>query len=81
MQLHDLGSFVFHWVSKNINIKVYRTVSLPVVLYVFETCALTLREEYRQRVLVNRLLRKVFGSKSEEVIKRKRKLCSEEVYG
>jgi len=49
------------------------------VLYGFETWSLTLREEYGQRVLVNRLLRKVFGSKSEEVIRR-RKLHSEEVY-
>lgn len=43
------------------------------MLYGFETWALTLREEYRQRVLVSRLLRKVFGSKSEEVIKKKKR--------
>jgi len=59
-------------VSKNIKIKVYRIASLPVVLCGFETWSLTLREEYGQRVLVNRLLRKVFGSKSEEVIRRRR---------
>jgi hypothetical protein len=41
------------------------------VLYGFKTWSLTLREEYRQRVLVNRLLRKVFGSKSEEVVRRR----------
>jgi hypothetical protein len=40
---------------------------------------LTLREEYGQRVFVNRLLKKVFGSKSKEVIRRRRKLHSEEV--
>lgn len=67
-------------VSKNIKIKVYRTASLPVVLRGFETWSFTLREEYGQKVLVNRLLRKVFGSKSEEVIIRRRKLHSEEVY-
>jgi hypothetical protein len=50
------------------------------VLYGFETWSLTLKEEYGQRVLVNRLLRKVFGSESDEVIRRRRKLHSEEVY-
>jgi len=49
------------------------------VLYGFETWSLTFREKYGQRVLVNRLLRKVYESKSEEVIRR-RKLHSEEVY-
>jgi hypothetical protein len=50
------------------------------VLYGFETWSLTVREEYGQSVLVNRLLRKVFGSKSEEVVRRRRKLHNEEVY-
>lgn len=50
------------------------------MLYGFETWSLTVREEYGHRVLVNRLLRKVFGSKSEEVVRRRKKLHSEEVY-
>ena len=32
-------------ISKNLNIKIYRTIILPVVLYGCETWSLTLREE------------------------------------
>ena len=45
--------------SKNLNIKIYRTIILPVVLYGCETWSLTLREERRLRVFENRVLRKV----------------------
>jgi hypothetical protein len=55
-----------HLVSKNLNIKIYETVILPVVLYGFEIWSLTLREEHRLRVLENRVLRKIFGPKWEE---------------
>jgi hypothetical protein len=58
---------VFQFVSKNIKIKIYRTIILPVVLYGCETWSLTLREEYRPRVFENRVLRKIFGSKRHEV--------------
>ena len=47
--------------SKNLKIKIYRTITLPVVLYGCETWSLTLREERRLRVFENRVLRKVFG--------------------
>jgi hypothetical protein len=53
-------------ISKNIKIKIYKTVILPVVLYGCETWSLTLREEYRLRVFENRVLRRIFGSKREE---------------
>jgi hypothetical protein len=52
-------------ISKNLKIKIYRTVILPVVLYGYETWSLTLREEHRLRVFENRVLR-IFGSKREE---------------
>ena len=42
--------------SKNLKIKIYRTIILPVVLYGCETWSLTLREEHRLRVLENRVL-------------------------
>jgi len=42
--------------SKNLKIKIYRTIILPVVLYGCETCSLTLREEHRLRVFENRVL-------------------------
>ena len=52
--------------SKNLKIKIYRTIILPVVLYGCETWSLTLREERRLRVFENRVLR-VFGPKRDEV--------------
>jgi hypothetical protein len=52
--------------SKNGKIKIYR--SLPVVLYRCETWSLTLREERGLVVFENRVLRRIFGSKREEVI-------------
>jgi hypothetical protein len=52
--------------SKNAKIKTYRTVILPVALYVCETWSLTLREEHRLRVLENRVPRKIFGPKRDE---------------
>jgi hypothetical protein len=54
-------------VSKNLKIKIYRTIILPVVLYGCETWSLTLREERRLRVFENRVLRRVFGPKRDEV--------------
>ena len=53
---------------KNLKIKIYRTIILPVVLYGCETWSLTLREERRMRVFENRLLRRIFGPKRDEVI-------------
>jgi len=54
--------------SKNIKIKVHRTIILPVVLYGCETWLLTMGEENRLRVFENRVLRKIFGPKRDEVI-------------
>jgi hypothetical protein len=47
--------------SKNLKIKIYRTIILPVVLYECETWSLTLIEERRLRVFENRVSRKYFG--------------------
>jgi len=47
--------------SKDLKIKIYRTIILPVVLYGCETWSLTLRDERRLRVFENRVLRTVFG--------------------
>jgi len=52
---------------------------LPVVLYGCETWSLTLREECRLRVFENRLLRRIFGSKRDEVTGDWRKLHKEEL--
>ena len=48
-------------VSKNLKIKIYRTIILPVVLYECETWVLTLKKEHRLRVFENRILRRIFG--------------------
>jgi len=53
--------------SKNIKIKIYRTLILPVVLYGCETWSLTLREEGNLRVFVNRVLRRIFGPNWDKV--------------
>jgi len=54
--------------SKKLKIKIYRTIILPVVLYGCVTWSLTLREERRLRVFENRVLRRVFGPKRDEVM-------------
>jgi len=64
---------------KNLKIKIYRTIILPVVLYGCETWLLTLREEHRLRVFENRVLRRVCGSKRDEVTGEWRKLHNEEL--
>jgi hypothetical protein len=66
------------WLSKNLKIKIYRTVILPVVLYGCETLSLTLKEEHRLRVLLNRLLR-IFVPMRDEVTKEWRELHTEEL--
>ena len=54
--------------SKNLKIKIYRTVILPVVLYGCEAWSLTLREERKlRRVFENMVLRRIFGPRRDEV--------------
>ena len=52
--------------SKNMEIKIYKTIILPFVLYGCETWSPTLREESRLRVFENRILRRIFGPKRDE---------------
>ena len=67
--------------SKNLKIKLYRTIILPVVLYGCESWSLTLREERRLRVFENGVLRRIFGPKRDEVTGEWRKLHNEELKG
>ena len=62
----------------SINVKniIYRTIILPVVLYGCETWSLTLREKRRLRVFENRVLRRIFGPKRDEVTGEWRKLLN-----
>jgi dihydrofolate reductase len=53
--------------SRNLKVKTYKTIILPVVLYGRETWSLALREEHRLRVPENRVLRRTFGPNRDEV--------------
>ncbi|KAJ4437682.1 hypothetical protein ANN_17827 [Periplaneta americana] len=65
--------------SKNLKVRIYKTVTLPVVLHGCETWTPTLREEQRLRVFENKVLRKIFGAKRNEVTGEWRKLHNEEL--
>jgi hypothetical protein len=64
---------------KNIKIRVYRTIILAVVLYGCETWSLTLRNEQSLRVFENRVLRRIFGPKTDKVTGEWRRLHNEEL--
>jgi hypothetical protein len=66
--------------SKNIKIRIYKIIILPEVLYGCETWSLILREEQRLRVFENRVLRRIFGPKRDEVTGDWRKLHDEELH-
>jgi hypothetical protein len=65
--------------SKNLTIRIYKTIILPVVLYGCETWSLILREEHRLRVFENRVQRGILGPKIGEVRGEWRKLHNEEL--
>jgi len=65
--------------SKNLKIKIYRTIILPVVLYECETWSLKLREERKLRLFENMVLRRIFGSRRDEVMGEWRRLHNEEL--
>jgi hypothetical protein len=58
---------------------IYKTIILPVVLYGWETWSLILTKERRLRVFENRVLRRVFGPKRDEVTGEWRKLHSKKL--
>jgi hypothetical protein len=65
---------------QDIEVRIYKTIILPVVLYGCETWSLTLREERRLRVFEDRVLRRIFGPKRDEVTGGWRKLHNEELH-
>ena len=65
--------------SKNLKIKINRTLILSVVLYGCETWSLTLREERKLRVFENMVLRRIFGPRIDEVTGEWRRLHNEEL--
>jgi hypothetical protein len=64
---------------KNVKIRICKTIILPVVLYGCESWYLTLREEHRQRMYENRVLRRISGPKRDEVTGAWKKLHNEEL--
>jgi hypothetical protein len=66
--------------SRNLQVKIYKIIIIPVVLYGCETWFLTLREEHRLKVFENRVLRRIFGPKRDEVTGDWRKLHSGELH-
>jgi hypothetical protein len=66
--------------SKNVKIRIYKTVILPVVLYGCNIWSLALREEYRLKTFEERVLRRIFGPMTDEVIGVSRKLHNAEFH-
>jgi len=60
-------SFVFQFVIHKYEIKIYRNIILPVVLYVSQTWSFTKKVERRLRAFENRVLNRAFGPKKDEV--------------
>jgi hypothetical protein len=65
--------------SKNLEIKIYKTIILPVLVCGFETWSHTLREERKLRVFENRVSRRIFGPRRDEVTGEWKKLHNEEL--
>jgi hypothetical protein len=85
----NLGNACYHLVqsllssrllSRNVKVKIYKPIILPVVLYGCETWSLRLRKENKLRVFENRVPRRLFGPKRDEVTGEWRKLHNEELY-
>ena len=77
MLLFGAESSVIQVAVQNLKIKLYSNIFLPVDLYVCGNWSLKLREERRVRVFENRVLRRVFGTKRDEVAGQWRKLHNE----
>jgi hypothetical protein len=66
--------------SRNVKVKIYKTIILPVVLYGCETWSLVLRDQDILSVFENRVLRRIFGPKMDEVTGEWKKLHTEELH-
>jgi hypothetical protein len=84
----NLGNACYHSIQnilssrllfKSMKIRIYKTIILPLVLYGCEAWSLTSREEHRLRVFENRVLRRIFGPRRDEVTGDWRKMHNEEL--
>jgi hypothetical protein len=73
--------FYSHLLSKNVIIRIYKTIILPMIQYGCETWSLTLRDEHKLRVFENRVLKRIFRPKRNEVTGDWRKLYNEDDMG
>jgi hypothetical protein len=73
-------SFVFQFENQKLKNNIYRTTILPVVSYGCEIWSVTLKQEHRLRVLQNTVLRKIPGSRRDEVLGEWRRLNNRERY-
>jgi hypothetical protein len=78
--LHGPTAFLILIRALHIQVKIYKTIILPVVLYGCDTWSLTLREEHRLRVFEYRVLRRLFGPKRDEVTGEWKKLHNGELH-
>ena len=69
----------FSLLFKNVKIKIHRTITLPFILYGFETLSLTSREEHRLKVFEDEVLRKIFRPRRNEVTGKWTRLSNEEL--
>ena len=68
--------------SKNLKIKICKyNCNFPFVLYGCETWSLTLKKEHRLRLFENRVLRRIFADKRDEITENWRRLHMEALYG
>jgi hypothetical protein len=70
----------FHLLSKNVKVRIYSTIILPVVLHGCESWSLTVREEHKLRLLKTRLLRRILGPIKDGVTGGWRKLYNVEIH-
>jgi hypothetical protein len=63
-----------HLLSKNIKIRIHKTILLPVILYGCETLSLILKEKQTE------VVRRIFGPKGDEVQGGWRKMYNEELH-
>jgi hypothetical protein len=71
--------FSLRLLSKNLQIKIHKTIILPLVSYGCETWSLTLRNDHRLRVFQKSVLRRIFRPKRKKVAGGWRRLHNEEL--
>jgi hypothetical protein len=66
--------------SRKVKVKIYKTIILPVVLYGCKTWSLILRDKHRLQVFENRVLRRIFGPRRDEIMGEWKKLHNGELH-